>query len=169
MFTQTTLDILACIEKAPKGITRREIKSQFPDLPATVLNRLCLTEYLKKELPENGNKSGTLFFATEQGRARLKEARDHPDQIAKPRNTANTKPPVKTPSHMDDAMRQHLEKEGRIGADNDQINGVLQTVFAMIVTALESIPEVKITTHPMEKHNQKLRERLVTIKEQLEQ
>lgn len=169
MFTQPTLDVLAFIAKAQDGIGRRDIKYQFPDLASTVLNRLWTTEYIKRDTPESGKKIDELFFITERGAVRLKEAQDHPARVSSSRNTANKKPPVKVPSHMDDAMRRHLENEGRIGADNDQINGILKTIHGMIISGLESIPEVKITSHPMEKHNQKLREKLVSLKEQLEQ
>lgn len=167
MLTQATIDVIEFIAKNPQGVTRMDIHTQFPKTGSTLLNRLKINGELEGAIPKGGGKKQEIIAVTEYGIGRLKYFRENPDRVSKPRKTG-ARPPVKPPSNMDDEMRAHLENEARIGQENALINGVVKTVYATIIAGLADVHEVKESSHPMEKRNQQLREKLITLKEYME-
>jgi len=171
MLAKNTVEILRAIGNRGKaGISRLTLRQQFPDMTTTMIPRFKETNLITGLIPESGRKNDELLTVTPEGVEKLQFYQDNPDKISKVRGKLGPrdKPAVKIPSSMDDAMRRHLQKEARIGQDNEVINGVLQTVYATIVAGLETVPKTEASTHPMEQHNQLLRSKLVALKEQLE-
>jgi len=172
MLTKATVDVVEFIGSTEGGVSRPSIRAKFPDLSSTLINRLKLTGLLAEKIPIGASKRDGRISLTEEGSDRLKFFQENPGAVSRPRKAyvrAEAKPPVKIPSHMDDEMRQHLENEARIGQQNELINGVLKTVYATIISGLEGVPETAASMHPMEKRNQLLRNKLVSLKEHMEQ
>ena len=167
MLNQKTVDLLAYIGSSEDGASRLGIRTNNPDLVSTAVSRLLGTGLL--ECAKGSTKKDDRFTLSAKGQERLDHYIKHPEKIAKAYSLSKPpKPPVKVPSRMDEKMREHLQNEARIGNDNDLINGILETVYATIISGLDQVQENPKTKHPMELHNQALRLKLVSLKEQLE-